>query len=85
LLFLWLLFSCGGTLFHIIAKQKSIMYEATVVGGGTVSLSTAYHLVVHGVRTLLLDRTDQGQATQGAAGIVSPDTYTTASETWEEQ
>ncbi len=58
------------------------MYEAIVIGGGIVGLSTAYHLVVHGARTLLLDRADQGQATQAGAGIVSPETYSAAPEAW---
>jgi D-amino-acid dehydrogenase len=46
-------------------------YDAIVVGGGVVGLSTAYHLVRGGARTLLLDRGDQGRASDAGAGILS--------------
>jgi D-amino-acid dehydrogenase len=50
------------------------MYDAVVVGGGIVGASTAYHLARAGTRTLLLDRHDDGRATDAGAGIVSPAT-----------
>lgn len=49
-------------------------YEAVVVGGGIVGASTAYHLARAGVETLLIDRHDEGRATDAGAGILSPAT-----------
>ena len=49
-------------------------YEAAVVGGGIVGASTAYHLARAGVETLLIDRHDEGRATDAGAGILSPAT-----------
>jgi D-amino-acid dehydrogenase len=46
-------------------------YEAVVVGGGIVGSSTAYHLARDGVETLLVDRRDEGRATDAGAGILS--------------
>ncbi|WP_255171467.1 NAD(P)/FAD-dependent oxidoreductase [Natrononativus amylolyticus] len=58
-------------------------YEAVVVGGGIVGASAAYHLVRDGVETLLVDRDDEGRATDAGAGIVSPATSSrTASGPW---
>jgi D-amino-acid dehydrogenase len=50
------------------------MYDVIVVGGGVVGLSTAYHLVKAGAKTLLVDRDDVGRATSAGAGIISPET-----------
>ncbi len=47
-------------------------YDTVVVGGGIVGSSTAYHLARAGSRTLLIDREDEGRATDAGAGIVSP-------------
>lgn len=58
------------------------MYDVIVIGGGLVGISTAYHLVRHGARTLLLDRHDTGRATDAGAGILSPETSTAYPETW---
>src|SRR3712207_5618741 len=58
------------------------MYDAIVAGGGIVGLSTAYHLVSSGGRTLLVDRADPGQATAAGAGILAPATSTSESEAW---
>jgi D-amino-acid dehydrogenase len=62
--------------------ETTEMYDAIVVGGGIVGLSTAYHLVSAGVRTLLVDRADAGQATAAGAGILSPETSNHESEAW---
>jgi D-amino-acid dehydrogenase len=58
------------------------MYDAIVVGGGVVGMSTAYHLVCGGARTLLIDRADQGRATDAGAGILSPETNSRDPESW---
>ena len=47
------------------------MYDAIIIGGGIVGISTAYQLVRSGLETLLLDRRDPGRATDAGAGIVS--------------
>ncbi|WP_117593893.1 NAD(P)/FAD-dependent oxidoreductase [Haloprofundus halophilus] len=46
-------------------------YEAIVVGGGIVGASAAYHLAREGCETLLVDRRDEGRATDAGAGILS--------------
>jgi D-amino-acid dehydrogenase len=46
-------------------------FDAIVVGGGVVGLSTAYHLVQGGAKTLLVDRRHPGRATDASAGILS--------------
>ncbi len=49
----------------------STEHEAIVVGGGIVGASTAYHLSRDGVDTLLVDRLDEGRATDAGAGIIA--------------
>lgn len=49
-------------------------YDALVVGGGIVGASTGYHLARAGAETLLVDRADEGRATDAGAGILSPAT-----------
>jgi D-amino-acid dehydrogenase len=57
--------------------------EAIVIGGGIVGASAAYHLACGGAETLLLDRADEGRATDAGAGIVSPATSSRAgSDAW---
>jgi D-amino-acid dehydrogenase len=46
-------------------------YDAIVVGGGVVGLSTAYHLVQGGAKALLVDKGHGGRATDAGAGILS--------------
>ena len=58
------------------------MYDAIVVGGGIVGMSTAYHLVCAGAKTLLIDRGDRGRATDAGAGILSPETNSRDPEAW---
>jgi D-amino-acid dehydrogenase len=45
--------------------------QIVVVGGGIVGSSAAYELASHGVPVTLVDREDEGHATQAGAGIVS--------------
>jgi D-amino-acid dehydrogenase len=48
------------------------MQKFIVVGAGILGASAAYHLVKAGVDVTLVDRQDQGQATNAAAGIICP-------------
>lgn len=48
------------------------MKKIIVVGGGILGASTAYHLAKMGAPVILVDRKDQGQATDAAAGIICP-------------
>ncbi|THE10264.1 FAD-binding oxidoreductase [Bacillus timonensis] len=43
-----------------------------VIGAGILGASTAYHLAKAGAKVTIVDRQDQGQATDAAAGIVCP-------------
>ena len=59
------------------------MYDAVVVGGGIVGSSVAYHLARDGANPLLVDREDEGRATDAGAGILSPATSSrTGSDPW---
>src|SRR2546430_17523268 len=58
------------------------MYDVIVVGGGIVGMSTAYHLVCAGAKTLLIDRADVGRATDAGAGILSPETNSRDPDAW---
>ena len=50
-------------------------FDGIVVGGGVVGLSSAWHLVEAGVRTLLVDAGHAGRATDAGAGILSARRY----------
>lgn len=43
-----------------------------IIGGGILGASTAYRLAKNGAEVALIDRKDQGQATDAAAGIICP-------------
>jgi D-amino-acid dehydrogenase len=45
-------------------------------------MSTAYHLVCAGAKTLLIDRGDQGRATDAGAGIISPEMHGRGADAW---
>jgi D-amino-acid dehydrogenase len=59
-----------------------MVFDAAVIGGGLLGTATAYHLVVAGARTLLVDRQDIGRATDAGAGILSPETNSRDPEAW---
>jgi D-amino-acid dehydrogenase len=63
-------------------RRVHFMYDAIVVGGGVVGMSTAYCLVSGGAGTLLIDRADQGRATDAGAGILSPETNSRDPDAW---
>ena len=65
-----------------LREENRIMYDAIVVGGGIVGMSTAYHLVCAGAKTLLIDRADVGRATDAGAGIISPETNSRDPDAW---
>ncbi len=46
--------------------------DTIIVGGGLLGWSVAYPLVKAGQRVALVDRTDDGHATQAGAGIIAP-------------
>lgn len=49
-------------------------HDAIVVGGGIVGASVGYHLARAGSDVVLVDREDEGRATDAGAGILSPST-----------
>src|SRR5947208_993674 len=48
--------------------------DVVVVGGGLVGAACAYELAQDGHRVVLVDRRDEGRATDAGAGILSPET-----------
>ena len=46
--------------------------DTVIIGGGLLGWSAAYPLVKAGQRVALVDRTDEGHATQAGAGIIAP-------------
>lgn len=48
------------------------MKNIIVVGAGILGASTAYHLAKKGAIVTVVDRKDEGQATEAAAGIICP-------------
>lgn len=48
------------------------MANYTIVGGGIVGASAAYHLQKHGHEVTVFDRNDEGKASRASAGIIAP-------------
>ncbi|ANA82524.1 FAD-binding oxidoreductase [Paenibacillus glucanolyticus] len=48
------------------------MKKVIIIGSGILGASTAYQLARMGAEVLIIDRQDQGQATDAAAGIICP-------------
>ncbi len=53
-------------------KRVFTMEKFIIIGAGILGASTAYHLAKSGADVTVIDRKDQGQATDAAAGIVCP-------------
>jgi D-amino-acid dehydrogenase len=58
--------------------------DVIVVGGGIAGMSVAYHLVIAGASTTVVDRHHEGRATDAGAGILSPETTRVVGEGWPE-
>lgn len=56
----------------ILQKGHLIMKKIIVIGAGILGASTAYHLAKRGADVTIIDRHDEGQATEAAAGIIGP-------------
>ncbi|QHS24252.1 FAD-binding oxidoreductase [Virgibacillus sp. MSP4-1] len=48
------------------------MKKVIVAGAGILGASTAYHLAKDGAEVIIVDRFDEGQATDSAAGMICP-------------
>ncbi|AIQ29895.1 oxidoreductase [Paenibacillus sp. FSL P4-0081] len=58
------------------------MKKVIVIGAGILGASTAYQLTKMGAEVLIVDRKDQGQATDAAAGIICPWLSQRRNQTW---
>ncbi|NOU82137.1 FAD-dependent oxidoreductase [Paenibacillus sp. LMG 31459] len=58
------------------------MKKVIVIGAGILGASTAYQLTTMGAEVLIVDRKDQGQATDAAAGIICPWLSQRRNQTW---
>jgi D-amino-acid dehydrogenase len=56
--------------------------DVVVIGGGIAGMSVAYHLVMAGASTIVVDRHHEGRATDAGAGILSPETTRVVGEGW---
>ena len=56
--------------------------DVVVIGGGLLGAALGYELAGEGTRTLLVDRSDPGRATDAGAGILSPETVGTDDAAW---
>lgn len=61
--------------------MPSLEVDTIVIGGGLLGWSAAYPLVKAGQRVALVDRADEGHATQAGAGIIAPGMNVRDSET----
>lgn len=61
--------------------MPSLEVDTIVIGGGLLGWSAAYPLVKAGWRVALVDRADEGHATQAGAGIIAPGMNVRDSET----
>jgi D-amino-acid dehydrogenase len=55
-----------------ITERSEIIMKIIVIGAGIAGASTAYQLAKQGADVLIIDRKDEGQATDAAAGIICP-------------
>lgn len=55
-----------------ITERSEIIIMVIVIGAGIAGASTAYQLAKQGADALIIDRKDEGQATDAAAGIICP-------------
>ncbi|AOM82961.1 NAD(P)/FAD-dependent oxidoreductase [Salisediminibacterium beveridgei] len=58
------------------------MTHHIIIGGGIIGASAAYHLAREGEQVTIIDRGDKGQATDAAAGIISPWLSNRRNESW---
>ena len=61
--------------------MPSLEVDTIVIGGGLLGWSAAYPLVKAGQRVAVIDRADEGHATQAGAGIIAPGMNVRDSET----
>ena len=61
--------------------MPTLEVDTIVIGGGLLGWSAAYPLVKAGQRVALVDRVDEGHATQAGAGIIAPGMNVRDSET----
>jgi len=61
--------------------MPTLEVDTIVIGGGLLGWSAAYPLVKAGQRVALVDRMDEGHATQAGAGIIAPGMNVRDSET----
>lgn len=61
--------------------MPTLEVDTIVIGGGLLGWSAAYPLVKAGQRVALIDRMDEGHATQAGAGIIAPGMNVRDSET----
>ena len=61
--------------------MPTLEVDTIVIGGGLLGWSAAYPLVKSGQRVALVDRMDEGHATQAGAGIIAPGMNVRAYET----
>ncbi|MDQ8734521.1 FAD-binding oxidoreductase [Paenibacillus sp. LHD-38] len=58
------------------------MVRVIVIGAGIAGASTAYQLAKQGAEVFIIDRKDEGQATDAAAGIICPWLSQRRNKTW---